>query len=227
MQIHPEAILFDMDGVLVDVSNSYRIAIKKTAEFYLSQKVSHNEIQEYKNRGGYNDDWDLSEAIILSRGKKIPKEQIVDRFQKFYLGNNFDGLIQNETWLLDNTVLMNLKKGYSLGIVTGRPRAEAEYALRRFGVDAQFEVLITLEDTPITKRKPHPYGIHLAMQQLAAKEACYIGDTVDDVKAAMAAGITPICVTGNDKLADASPLFKELGVKYVIAGVNEIMEILA
>jgi len=45
-----EALLFDMDGVLVDVSASYRLAIKKTVERFLGKDISLEEIQEYKAR---------------------------------------------------------------------------------------------------------------------------------------------------------------------------------
>jgi len=37
--LREKALLFDMDGVLVDVSQSYRLAIKKTAEYFAGQEV--------------------------------------------------------------------------------------------------------------------------------------------------------------------------------------------
>ena len=224
--IQPEAILFDMDGVLVDVTASYRMAIKKTAEFFLNREISLSEIQDFKNKGGYNNDWDLTEAVLSSHGKKIEMEKIIERFQSFYLGEDFNGFVQNEKWLLDNKILDRLKKDFKLGIVTGRPRKEAEYVLRRFGLTSQFGVLVTLEDTPGSKRKPHPFGIQLAMQKLKVKNALYIGDTVDDVKAAVAAGITAIGVAGNGGASDNSKALKEQGAQYIIDNVNEILEIL-
>ena len=71
------ALLFDMDGVLVDVTHSYRLAIKQTAEAFLGRGVDFKEIQSYKNRGGFNDDWDLTEAIIRSAGKRVSKKVII------------------------------------------------------------------------------------------------------------------------------------------------------
>ena len=224
--VPPQAILFDMDGVLVDVSDSYRMAIKKTAEFFLEKEISLIEIQEYKNKGGYNNDWDLTEAILNSYDKKIEMEKIVERFQMFYLGKNFDGLVQNEKWLLDRNILHELKRHYKLGIVTGRPRQEAEYVLRRFGLDSQFDVLITLEDTPGPKMKPDPHGINLAMKKLTATRAFYVGDTVDDVKAAVDAGITPVSVVEEGGALNSKSL-KEYGAQHIIGSVNEILEILA
>lgn len=231
--ILPEAILFDMDGVLVDVSASYRLVIKKTAEYFLGKEISLSEIQQYKNRGGYNNDWDITETIILSRGKKIEKEEIIKRFQTYYLGNDFDGLIKNEKWLPDHDVLSGLKKNYKLGIVTGRPRSEAEYVLRRFNSGNFFDVLITMEDIPEGKEKPDPCGIKIAMEKFGVKRAVYLGDTVDDIKSAIDAGATPIGVvdkkghkSGSKEDKEQKRSLKQHGAIYVLESINEVGEIL-
>ena len=65
-----KAALFDMDGVLVDVSKSYLVAIQKTVEFYLNMTVGLREIQKYKNRGGLNNDWDLTECILKEKDRQ-------------------------------------------------------------------------------------------------------------------------------------------------------------
>ena len=59
-----KAILFDMDGVLADVSSSYREAIKKTAGKYLGRIISDYEIQVLKDEGGFNNDWKLTFELL-------------------------------------------------------------------------------------------------------------------------------------------------------------------
>ncbi len=222
-----EAILFDMDGVLVNVSQSYRYAIKKTAEFFTGEEIQFSEIQEMKNRGGYNNDWDCTQAIISAHYKDAYHWEIVDKFQEYYLGKNFDGFIQNETWLLKASILDALAHQYKLGIVTGRPRKEAEFVLKRFDVEENFGVLITLDETPAGKGKPEPYGINLALKKLQVKKAAYLGDTIDDMKAASAAKITPIGVlTDNDRSAKQIDLLKNNGAVTVLNDVNEIADLL-
>src|SRR3989339_1184219 len=93
-------LIFDIDGVLVDVSKSYRLAIKKTVEYFTGRSTSFEEIQEYKNKGGLNNDWDLTEAIIKAKGESVDKKKIIKKFQNYY--NN---LINNEKWLLDRRIL--------------------------------------------------------------------------------------------------------------------------
>lgn len=220
----PEAIIFDMDGVLVDVSSSYRVAIKETAEHFLNKDISFQEIQEYKNKGGYNNDWNLTEAIILSKGVTVSKEDIIAKFQEYYLGANYDGLISNEKWVFDKELARMLKGRYKLGIFTGRPRKEAELTLSRSGMEEMFDVLIALEDVPLNREKPDPFGIQKALELLQVKRAMYIGDTIDDVKAAVASGVTPVGISNETYRND--DILKEAGAKYILNNINEIRGIL-
>jgi len=221
------AVLFDMDGVLVDVSRSYLTAIQKTVEFFINNPVALTDIQEYRNRGGMNNDWDLTEAVLRERGKSVPKEKIIDVFQDIYLGKGFDGLIKEEQWLAHRNVLDRVSASYSMGIVTGRPKMEASYVLERFDVKAFFSVLVTMDDIPAGKNKPDPFGIIMAMRRLSTGSAYYLGDTVDDMAAAVEAGATPIGVisSGNDPELQKEMLVRH-GAGRVLENVNEIIEVI-
>ncbi len=186
------SIIFDIDGVLVDVSQSYRQAIQKTVESFTGFLPSPEDIQKYKERGGLNNDWDLSEAIIIDRGKMISKQKIIDKFQEYYLGVNWDGFITNEKLLLSKTTLQNLRKTYKLGILTGRPRIEAEFILKYFKIFDLFSVIIAMEETG-NKPKPNPFGLNLALKKLETP-SCYFGDSIDDMKAAVSAQMMGIGV---------------------------------
>jgi len=69
-----DCIVFDCDGVLIDVSNSYNLAIKKTVDFVVKQMTFINEsslvttdmIDGFKTTGGFNDEVDVTYALILS-----------------------------------------------------------------------------------------------------------------------------------------------------------------
>ena len=221
------AVLFDMDGVLVDVSRSYLVTIQKTVEFFLGSLIGLSEIQEYKNRVGMNNDWDLTECLLRERGKPVAKKDIIDIFQDIYLGYEFDGLIRNEKWLMSRDILDQVAALYPTGIVTGRPRMEASYVLKRFDVTDYFRVLVTMDDVPPDKNKPDPYGIVLAMQRLSASSAFFIGDTVDDMVAAIGAGVIPIGVvsSGSDPKTQEEVLIRH-GASRILHNVNAIVEVI-
>ena len=61
-------LVFDMDGVLVDVTESYRETIARTVEHFTGARPTHERIQEVKNAGGWNDDWKLSHHLVREAG---------------------------------------------------------------------------------------------------------------------------------------------------------------
>ncbi|MEE9323045.1 MAG: histidinol-phosphate transaminase [Candidatus Aenigmarchaeota archaeon] len=222
-----DAVILDIDGVLVDVSKSYRFAIKKTAEYFFGEEVSLKEIQDLKNEGGYNNDWDCTKEIIKRRGKSVERGKIVEKFQELYLGRNFDGLIRNEKWLMKRGILEKLSKKYKLGIFTGRPREEALYVLKLAGVEKFFSVVLSMEDIPKGRGKPDPYGLNKAMKLLGVKRAWYYGDMVDDMKAAVRAGIKGIGVLPpHDKSGKMKELLSKNGAETVIDNINQLTEVL-
>ena len=121
----------------------------------------------------------------------------------------------------------NLHKAYRLGIVTGRPRKEANYVLERFDVKNYFDVVITMEDIPSNKGKPDPYGLNLALKKLNVQQACYVGDNIDDIKSAVSAGVVPIgIILSYAYRKKVIELFKNAGAKYILRNINDIREVL-
>ena len=103
-----DCLIFDMDGVLVDVSRSYRKAIELTVNFYLTEKgnagkISQKEVNRIKNQPGFNNDWDAAYRLVgLSKRDSKPDgilplteqernsrifRKLKRIFQNFYLGS--------------------------------------------------------------------------------------------------------------------------------------------
>ncbi|MFZ1077462.1 MAG: HAD family hydrolase [Nitrosotalea sp.] len=69
-----DAVIFDCDGVLIDVSNSYDLAIKKTVDFVAnkialinkSSLVTTEMIDSFKKTGGFNDEVNVTYVMILA-----------------------------------------------------------------------------------------------------------------------------------------------------------------
>ena len=189
-------VVFDLDGVLVDVSASYRVAIRQTVAALGGGEVMPEAVQALKNAGGYNNDWDLSQELLRRRGLDVALPRVVEVFNQKYLGPRGDGaggLIQQESWLLPPELLAALRQRYRLAIFTGRPRADADYVLRRFAVADAFDHVIALEDVSV--QKPDPEGLfELQRRHAPAPLAAYVGDSIDDARAAAAAGVPFIAI---------------------------------
>ena len=222
-----DAILFDMDGVLVDVSGSYRRAICETVEKLSGHTVSDGVIQSYKNRGGFNDDWELTYAVLSDKGVDVPFERVTETFDRTYRGEAWDGLITTEPAIIHEETFKVLQETYPLALVTGRPEVEARWTLKKFDWEKYLPVVITMEIQG-EKRKPDPFPLQLALEGLKesgarveAEHVIYVGDAVDDMRAAVglgcaAVGVIPPAI----KPEDLVPHLEKAGASVVIDTVN-------
>lgn len=69
-----DALVFDIDGVVLDVTGSFRVVISKTVQFYFSEilkwpgntlLITPEETQLFKLAGEFNNDWELTYAAVL------------------------------------------------------------------------------------------------------------------------------------------------------------------
>ena len=190
-----KALLLDMDGVLVDVRGSFRRAVTETVAHFVGAGPTPGQIQAKKDEGGFNNDWILSEAFVREAGGDAPFEAVKAHFNHVYRGDAFDGLIATEPAAVRTATLDALAERYRLALVTGRPEADAEWTLRRFGWDALVPVVVGM-GRQSGREKPDPYGLALALAELGVEpeDASYAGDTVDDMRAAVAVGCRAIGV---------------------------------
>ena len=201
--VRPDALLFDMDGVLADVRRSYREAIRQTAAAF-GVRATHAEIEAVKAAGGSNDDWEATQRLLAEAGVDASLDEVTARFEALYQGGaGAPGLRRHETLIPPRGLLQALAASHKVGIVTGRPRADAERFLRDHGLEGLFGAVVCREDAPL---KPRPEPVALAMRRLGARTAWMLGDNPDDVRAAAAAGAIPVGVVppgGGETLRDA------------------------
>lgn len=209
-------LIFDMDGVLVDVSESYRETIAQTVQHFTGKPLTRERIQEYKNQGGWNDDWKLSHHIVTEAGIDVPFDYVKEHFQKLFLG----GLIERERWIAKPGTLERLAEQFQLAIFTGRPRAEADITLSRFARGVTFDPIVAMED--VVAHKPDPEGL-LGIEN----RAYYVGDTVDDARAAKAAKLPFIGITApsHSHYLDLVFLFQEEGAYAIVDDINYLEEV--
>ncbi|WP_411965295.1 TIGR01548 family HAD-type hydrolase [Haloferax sp. YSMS24] len=283
--MHADAVVFDIDGVLVDVADSYRRAIVESVDRTYGETISRDDVQQFKDAGGFNNDWELTYAAALyvltareadvsldaftddieARGGGLDAaeavvESLLDdpatvfdewdpdglraTFQALYLGGDlyrdleggdppFDapGYIHDEPVLLRPETLDALGDR-DIGVVTGRPSAEADIALERVALEVDDDHRFTMDDWD--DGKPHPYALMTVAERLDAQSIVFVGDTLDDVKTALNAdaadpdrvyygvGVLSGGLTGDD----GRQKFAEIGAAAVVEDVNEVPELL-
>ena len=252
-QVPVLALLLDMDGVLADVSQSYRTAIIQTAASF-GVEITNEHITALKNLGNANNDWDVTHRLINK--PDVSLQLVTDRFQSLYLGKDGKGgLRERERLLLDVGLLAELSAMCKLAIVTGRPRDDAEYFLHHHNIAQYFTWLTCMEDAPL---KPKPDPVLLALQKLnlipssvnssSSTSASYslsspsrfnggvvymVGDTPDDVRATVTANIlspVPVIALGipppGDKQRGATTdALYAAGAARVLGSLRELEEL--
>jgi phosphoglycolate phosphatase-like HAD superfamily hydrolase len=117
-----DTIIFDCDGVLIDITKSYDLAIIKTTQYVLenfskisdSIDVDFKIIDGFKSTGGFNDEVDLAYAAILSlvaakKLEKDPTEFIFDVIKN----SDSNGIVTVEKYLQNQTDISEIKNQLS------------------------------------------------------------------------------------------------------------------
>jgi HAD superfamily phosphatase len=173
-------VVFDIDGVIRDVGNSYRRALADTVLEFTNgaYRPSAIAIDKLKSEGIWNNDWEGSQELIYryfeQQGQtrselNLDYETIVSYFQTKYRGTdpvNWNGYICDEPLLASLEYFGSLTAAnIPWGFFSGATRGSATYILeRRLGLTAP--VLVAMEDAP---GKPEPEGLLMVIAQLGAK----------------------------------------------------------
>lgn len=221
-----DLLIFDMDGVLVDVSESYRETIRSTVTHFTGYSVAPEVIQEYKNQGGYNDDWPLTHKLIQDAGVEVDFDSVVREFQRIFRGpNGYDGLIQRERWVAEDGLLDRLRERYRLAVFTGRFHEEAEVTLQKYAPN-YFDPVMGADD--VKALKPDPDGLLQICAAVPHEKVFYLGDTVDDARSAAAAKVPFIGISGprTPERAETVKILEAEGAVTVLSSIHELEALL-
>lgn len=217
-----KAVIFDIDGTLVDSINSYKTAFNRgTAKFGLPP-VEAEPLLECLTQG-----MNLEEVL-----QKVHPDQCSndDGFvqacrQEIYAA--FLSLTDDVELLIPDVVdvLRELEaRGIKMGVATGRTSksSRVRQSFRKLGIDHFFEAVVTTAD--VKDKKPAPDVIIECARQLGVEVAdcLVVGDAVADVEAAKSAGATVAAVlTGVSTEAKLTPY----GPDKMYRKLSEILEL--
>lgn len=196
-KLKPAAILFDMDGVLIDSLDSWWKSLNATLKNYKNKKISKEEFIE--KFWGH----ELSENL-----RKLGLDEKIGSFCNNIYYNYIDEL---KIFPGVKETLKKLNK-YPKAIITNTPKDCAIQILKKYEIDKHFKIIITSDQ--IENAKPAPDIIFEACKRLGVKaeDVVLIGDTKSDIKAGRAAGckVIGINVKGDyniNKISKISNLF--------------------
>lgn len=218
-----EAIVFDMDGVLVrrhaDYPDVYRQAVREAFEafdvdpdasdvdeFYAGANKTHERMTAACERH------DLDLATFWperERCTSILQQRMFERGTRAA----FD----------DCEVLTELAREHRLAIVSNNQQATVDAVLEQFDVCDAFDVAYGREPSleGYERTKPEPYYVERALSELGTRDALFVGDGEADVLAARETGLDCAFLTRGDD--DVDGLAAE--PTYVIDGLDELLSV--
>ena len=217
-----DMVVFDMDGVLVDPSETFRRALIEVVRRFSGAEMTQDDIVRIKNLGGYNDDADIALMAIREAGIEPDPREVRACGKALYWGQDGDGFIRNERWLVEPGLLERLAESRSLGIFTGRGMQSAMHTLGRFCPSIPFDPIVTNEQ--VENLKPAPDGLLLIQRAASGAELVFVGDNIDDCRSAKSAGVRFVGIAAPDtpRHAETRALFENLGAEAVLESVNQL-----
>jgi len=186
-------IIFDMDGVLIDTTNSFSVVTMMTYNHFTGGELTREEINSIKYKGGFNSDFDILMHKFKENGFDVDFDEMAD----YYLNLYFDGkggLIDEEKIILTEEHVKKLVKDYNLAVFTGRDTKSAMHSLKVWNITKYFYPIITFECVGWDNQKPDTKGVELIKEKVIANDIFYLGDTVDDASCARNANVKGIGV---------------------------------
>ena len=223
LQTQPQILIFDVDGVLVDVRGTYWRSALETVRHLSGRPVTYADLHRWKAKAGYNDDWRMTADWVTSLGKPTTYEQAQTAFNGFYWGTSGKpGNVLNEKLLITPRQIARWASCYELNIFTGRNRREFSFSFDRWPAARHFRTVITMDD--VARIKPHPEGLHKILDGRDPSTALYLGDNIDDALAARDAGVPfmAIIATSEHGYRARAAAFRKLGAIALLPRVTAL-----
>lgn len=204
-----EAIIYDVDGTLLDTREWILQAFEHTAEhfgFEAEREILHPVIGQ------------SLESIYELLAPEIEYEKLHKKHEEFQTANidmitAYDGAKEQ----------LATYKSKKQAIVTSRT-GNLEYTLEHGNIDGYYETVVKAGD--VNNHKPHPQGLLLAMSTIGSEpsKTVYVGDGVVDMEAAKRAHMTAIGIThGFGKEED----LLRFGADHIVHSHHELTKLIA
>jgi phosphoglycolate phosphatase len=185
-----QAIIFDLDGTLVDSAEDLRAAVNRLFRTLDLRPIKADEIKAMIGDGVLKL---VERALVAADADPAQKDTLLPRFLELYQADPatrtrcYPGVVE--------TLKALRQKDFRLAVVTNKPVSATNKILEALSLAEFFPVVIGGDSLP--QRKPDPAQLHEAARQLGVDvdQTLMVGDNIHDVEAAHAAGMRCVAVS--------------------------------
>lgn len=191
-----KAIIFDMNGVIVDDEHLHELAFKEVLGT-LGVELSHKEYFDYCV--GRTDEAGFVHVVEKFELKGVDIERLVrDKADAYYQitpsnFKSFPGCLE---------LINDLRQAFRLALASSCAKKEVDMVLKAFELEQTFEFVITADDVKKGKPDPEPYLITAQKLKIRPEYCLVIEDAKNGVLSAKSAGMKCIAVTTTHKRDD-------------------------
>jgi phosphoglycolate phosphatase len=205
------AVIFDLDGVLVDTAKPAHMAANAALREFGKPELS---FEEFMRRAWGRYSGDIFKDLVGDLGEGAAK-----RAMELYNEKRGEFIGEARLYPWTSRVLEELKaRGLKLAITTHTVPGLAERILDHFGIAEYFDALVRGGEAP--RPKPSPDPIILACERLGVRpeEAVYVGDNIVDVLAGRAAGCVAVALTTSRRREE----FESAGADFILDRLDDL-----
>jgi HAD superfamily phosphatase len=223
----PKILIFDVDGVLVDVRETYWRSGLQTIHKLTGKRPTWAEFHKWKRMPGNNDDWMMVSRWATALGVPTTYDEARIAFSPFYWGTDGQpGNVAKEKMLVDPKLIQSWARNRELNLFTGRTRQEFTWTFDKWPAARSFRTIITMDDAA---KKPNPEGLRIILAGRDPKTALYLGDNIDDALAAKAARVPFMGILPKKEFdyRERAKHFRELGALALLERARDLSPWLA
>lgn len=193
-----QAVLFDLDGTLVDTAPDLRHAVNRVLADHGRPPVAMEALRAVVSKGGR-----AMLATALPDLDEATREAMIPPFLAYY----GDAVKVDSVLFPGIAALLDAieARGLRWGIVTNKPEGLARAVVAGFGWEGRCAVLVGGDTLPQRKPDPAPLLHACAALGIAAADALYVGDDERDILAARAAGMPVVAAAWGYRLPHEDP----------------------
>lgn len=182
VESRPYAVLFDLDGTLID---SIALLLASMRHTFHGRSRQPSDAEWIEGLGT-----PLPKQLTPYVESDEDRERLVNRYRAFQ-HDNHDRLMAAYTGVIDTLALL-YQRGHPMAVVTSKGNTMMERGLKFIGADDYIEVAIGYDSVHI--HKPDPFPVRAALEKLAYEpsEAVFVGDSPHDIRSGNDAGVTTI-----------------------------------